>query len=81
MERDDIIDNVKEALIRASYHYADDTTKEWVLGRKYVEDAAHIVIKNDMSEDEISKAFELAKPLVSLNQLKNTCMNIRSKME
>lgn len=81
MERDDIIDDVKEALIRASYHYADDTTSEWALGRKYVEAAAKIVINNNMTDDEMEKAFKLAKPLVTFNHLKNMCISLQNTME
>lgn len=81
MTRDEIIEDVKEALIHASYHYADDSTREWVHGRKYVEVAAKIVVEHNLTEDEIQKAYNLAKPLVTMNHLKNTCMNIRNSME
>ena len=52
----------------ASYHYADDSGKEWNKAREYVVTAAAIVNAHCLSYSAIECLYKEARPLVSLSQ-------------
>lgn len=60
-----------EQLSLASYHFADDTTKEWDQARACLRRAAIIVHDNGWEHDgeKIREMYNLARPLVDAKQV------------
>lgn len=73
------LEQLRESLIRASYHYADDTTREWKYAKKYVTLAAEIIVGNSLTDTEVREVFKDTKPLLTLQELKTACMNIKDE--
>ena len=60
-----------EQLSLASYHYADDTTKEWGQARDCVRRAAGIALDNGWDEDTVRNLYIGKKQLVDINEVFN----------
>lgn len=53
----------------ASYHFADDTTREWSLGREKLRKAAEILVANGWRFWMIQRVWAEIKPLASFENL------------
>lgn len=74
------MDDISENLQWASYHYSDDTTREWHLAKKYIEKAAELIVVHNITEKQVNDLYNETKPLVSKLELKNTCLNLKYSM-
>jgi hypothetical protein len=67
---------VHKLLMDASFHFADDTAREWGSARKAQREACQIIIDNRWPAWRIAQAHEEIKPIMPLEDLYNTILQI-----
>jgi hypothetical protein len=66
----------KKCLKSASYHYADDSTKEWHMAHDFMDRAALIAINNRYPFWAIKRMFNEIKPLASIDDLMERLLRV-----
>ena len=66
-----------EQLSLASYHYADDTTKEWGQARECVRRASRIALDNGWDEDTVRELYISRTQLVELRQVRDAIKKMK----
>lgn len=67
---------VRELMLNASYHYADDSAKEWPSARALKREAAKIMVKNRWTAQNMMKIHEWVRPIYPVEDTMNEAVKI-----
>ena len=60
------VEAFRERLLQASYHYADDSTKEWGAGSQCLNEACDIAVAERWSDEKITELVNDIRPIMSV---------------
>jgi hypothetical protein len=68
---DDRLREIRKALSRASYHYADDSTAEWAKARQEIASAAKMIREGGLRYDAIAALYNDRPQLFDIGEIIN----------